>query len=195
VGSLALLLALVFAGFALVFGVLGYFGIVMLMVGSILVTRGLLRLIHPTGHPSIARLGRTSDERQLTLRDIDNEISSPDAWRVRLVHGGEVILSANWLVHFDESSTMVAHRNDVVWMWEGVKQAFMHSPAPCIYIHTRHTRDAETIEIRPMDGWLFPALNQALPHVLVGFHPEWGRTPRAELAAEVDRRRQMLRGG
>lgn len=182
--------ALVVVGF--VTGFLAIIGLVLFVIGCIGVVSALVRVINPTGQSSVARLGRTSMERMSTLRAIEWELATADTWRSRTTQG-ELFLSPNWFVFFDSTNMLISHRNDVLWIWQAIKKK-RWSSSQCVRVHTRYTASPEEIEIGPMDHWLMPMLTQAFPHALFGFDPRWQATPRAYLAAEVDRRRTMQVG-
>jgi hypothetical protein len=176
--------------FGLVTGFLAIIGLVLFVIGCIGVVGGFIRVLNPTGHAAITRLGRTPPERMQTLAGIEHELSRPETWRARTMAGGELFLSPTWLVFFDSTTTMIAHRNDVLWLWQAIKKK-RWSSSQCVRVHTRWTTSPEEIEIGPMDHWVMPTLISAFPHALVGFDPRWQATPRPYLAAEVDRRRAM----
>jgi hypothetical protein len=172
----------------LVTGFLAIIGLILFVVGCIGVPMAIVRLINPMGHESISRLGRTPPERQYMLGVVESELSMPETWHARTTQGGEVFLTSHWLVFFDSTNMTIAHRNDVLWLWQAVKKK-RWSSSQCIRMHTRYTTSPAEFEMGPMDYWLLPALTQAFPHALFGFDPRWQATPRPYLAAEVDRRR------
>ncbi|HEX7604418.1 MAG TPA: hypothetical protein VF316_22520 [Polyangiaceae bacterium] len=178
--------ALVVVG--LVTGFLAIIGLVLFVMGCIGMVAGLVRAINPTGHASIARLGRTSDERMTALRGIEQELAEPGTWRASTAAGGQVFLSRSWLVLHDATNLVIAYRDDVLWLWQAEKKK-RWSSSLSIKMHTRRTTAAEEMEIGPLDGWLLPTLTQAFPWAMVGYDARWEATPRGYLAAEIDRRR------
>ena len=122
VSLLGVFLGLALIVFGFVTGFLAIIGLVLFIGGCIGVVGGFIRGLNPMGHASIVRLGRTVPERVSAIRAIEYELSSPETWRARTMAGGELFLSPSWLVYFDSTNTTIAHRNDVLWLWQAVKK-------------------------------------------------------------------------
>ena len=174
--------------FAIWFGVIALVGIVMLVAGVALLASGLRHIVFPYSHPALWPLGRSNEQRAQVLRELEMELEWPDSWRTRTGRGSEIILSRQWLVHFDDSDFGVVRRDDVVWIYEYKKSNFSGS-TPAVLLCTRYPIPPSAIEIGPLDGWLLPTLAQAMPFAFVGLHLQLGHVPRAVLGQHVDARR------
>jgi len=189
-----LLLSVVITVLGAVTGVIAFIGIILFLICLVAIPIFIWNLFDPTLGGSTGRLGPNKLARERALREISPSLTSPDTWRVQL-KGGMIYLTGAHFVYIGGWGMDVVRSEDMVWFWNKTvtRGRIFQRKSHYVAWKTRHGDKTEAA-VGDFDNHVMPTLMRAYPHAIYGFDRQTEKTPIANLAYEVDRRRAAARG-